>query len=47
MSHAASVLNTPEMRSQRLIGSTNPRYRWEQYWTPEEDLKKMKKPIRE
>jgi hypothetical protein len=47
MSHAASVLNTPEMRSQRLIGSTNPRYRWEQYWTLEEDLKKMKRPIRE
>lgn len=46
MSHAASVLMGPEMRSQRLIGSTNPRYRWEQYWTPEEDLKKMRKPLR-
>lgn len=25
---AAHVLNTPQMRSQRLIGNSNPRYRW-------------------
>ncbi|KAF2158191.1 hypothetical protein K461DRAFT_219628 [Myriangium duriaei CBS 260.36] len=37
---------TPQMRSQRLIGNANPRYRWEQYWKSEEELKKMKKPIR-
>ncbi|KAF2095279.1 hypothetical protein NA57DRAFT_68225 [Rhizodiscina lignyota] len=36
----------PEMRSQRLIGNSNPRYRWEQYWKTEEELKAMKKPIR-
>ena len=41
-----SVLFTPQMRSQRLIGNSNPRYRWEQYFKTEEELKKMKKPIR-
>ncbi|RZM23857.1 MAG: hypothetical protein EOO88_24810 [Pedobacter sp.] len=30
----------------RLIGYSNPRYRWEQYYKPEEELKLMKKPIR-
>ncbi|RDW64008.1 hypothetical protein BP5796_10510 [Coleophoma crateriformis] len=40
------VLNTPHMRSQRLIGNSNPRYQWEKYWRTEEDLKSMKKPIR-
>ncbi|KIW09296.1 uncharacterized protein PV09_00213 [Verruconis gallopava] len=44
--HAAMTLMTPEMRSQRLIGNSNPRYRWEQYFKTEEELKKMKKPIR-
>ncbi|KAF2484693.1 hypothetical protein BDY17DRAFT_296146 [Neohortaea acidophila] len=39
-------LVAPQMRSQRLIGNTNPRYRWEQYWKTDEELKKMKKPIR-
>lgn len=24
----ASILNTPQMRSQRLIGNSNPRYKW-------------------
>ncbi|KAJ9628537.1 hypothetical protein H2203_002438 [Taxawa tesnikishii (nom. ined.)] len=42
-----SVLMTPQMRSQRLIGNSNPRYRWEQYYKTEEQLKKMRKPIRE
>lgn len=46
MSTAASVLNTPQMRSQRLIGNSNPRYKWEQYWKTEEELGKMTKPIR-
>jgi hypothetical protein len=27
-SNAASILNTPQMRSQRLIGNSNPRYKW-------------------
>lgn len=30
----------------RLIGNSNPRYRWEKYFTPDEELDKMKKPIR-
>ncbi|KAF2128461.1 hypothetical protein P153DRAFT_342186 [Dothidotthia symphoricarpi CBS 119687] len=41
------VLNTPHMRSARLIGNTNPRYKWEQYYKTDEQLKGMKKPIRE
>ncbi|TVY14637.1 Metal tolerance protein 3 [Lachnellula arida] len=43
----SAVLFGPQMRSQRLIGSSNPRYRWEKYWKTEEELKDMKKPIRE
>ncbi|KAK4501424.1 hypothetical protein PRZ48_007233 [Zasmidium cellare] len=43
MSYQASVLMTPEVRSQRLIGNTNPRYKWERYWKTEDDLKKIKK----
>ncbi|KAF2170746.1 hypothetical protein M409DRAFT_63823 [Zasmidium cellare ATCC 36951] len=43
MSYQASVLMTPEVRSQRLIGNTNPRYRWEKYWQTDDDLKKIKK----
>jgi cation diffusion facilitator family transporter len=42
MSYAASLLNTPQVRSQRLIGSTNPRYQWEQYWKSDEELAKIK-----
>lgn len=34
------------MRSQRLIGNSNPRYRWEKYYKTEDDLKKMSKPLR-
>jgi hypothetical protein len=33
MSSAALILMTPEMRSQRLIGNSNPRYKW--YAVPE------------
>ncbi|KAE8452126.1 hypothetical protein EG329_001593 [Mollisiaceae sp. DMI_Dod_QoI] len=40
------ILNGPQMRSQRLIGNSNPRYKWERYWKTEDELKKMKKPIR-
>lgn len=43
----ASVLMTPQMRSQRLIGNSNPRYKWEQYFKTDEELKKMKKPLRQ
>lgn len=42
----SSVLMTPQLRSQRLIGNSNPRYRWERYWSTDEELKKMKGPLR-
>lgn len=45
-SDGGEVLMTPQMRSMRLIGNSNPRYRWEQYYKSDEELKKMKKPIR-
>lgn len=44
-STGASALMTPQMRSQRLIGNSNPRYKWGKYWKTEEELKKMKKPM--
>jgi hypothetical protein len=44
-SAAASILNTPQMRSQRLIGNSNPRYKWEKYYKSDEDLQGMKKPM--
>jgi len=43
---ALVVLMSQQMRSMRLIGNSNPRYRWEQYWKTDEELKEMKKPIR-
>ncbi|CZT09734.1 hypothetical protein WAI453_006997 [Rhynchosporium graminicola] len=43
----SQILNGPQMRSQRLIGNSNPRYKWEKYWKTEDQLKTMKKPIRE
>jgi hypothetical protein len=45
MSTAALVLMTPQMRSQRLIGNSNPRYRWDKYFKTEEELKTYKKPL--
>ena len=42
----ASLLVTTQMRTQRLIGNSNPRYRWEQYYKSEDELKGMKKNIR-
>ena len=41
----SAVLFGPQMRSQRLIGNSNPRYRWEQYWKTEEELKPMKRSL--
>jgi hypothetical protein len=41
----SAVLNGPQMRSQRLIGNSNPRYRWQRYWKTDEELKPMKKPM--
>ncbi|WPG97318.1 metal tolerance protein 3 [Acrodontium crateriforme] len=46
-SMAASILHTPQMRSQRLIGNSNPRYRWEKYFKNEDELKAMSKPLRQ
>lgn len=37
---------TPQMRSQRLIGNSNPRYRWERYFKTEEELKQYPKDLR-
>lgn len=37
---------TQELRSQRLIGNSNPRYKWGKYYKSDEDLKEMKKPLR-
>jgi hypothetical protein len=47
MSVTPDILNTPQIRSMRLIGNSNPRYRWQQYYKSEDELKKMKKPIRQ
>lgn len=47
ISDAGEVLMTPQMRSMRLIGNSNPRYRWEQYYKSDEELKKMRKPVRQ
>ena len=41
------ALMTPQIRSTRLIGNSNPRYRWEQYYKTEEELGKFKKPVRQ
>ncbi|KAM0437620.1 hypothetical protein ACHAPT_001984 [Fusarium lateritium] len=41
------LLNGPQNRSAKLIGRSNPRYRWEQYWKPEDELASMSKPLRE
>ncbi|KAE9978469.1 hypothetical protein BLS_000593 [Venturia inaequalis] len=46
LSSAAAVLLTPQMRSQRLIGNSNPRYKRERYFKTEDELKKYKKPLR-
>jgi cation diffusion facilitator family transporter len=46
MSLGPEILMTPQMRSMRLIGNSNPRYKWQQYYKTEDELKKMKKPVR-
>ena len=46
MSMGSEILMRPEVRSMRLIGNSNPRYRWQQYYKTDEELDKMKKPIR-
>jgi hypothetical protein len=47
MSVNPDILNTPQIRSMRLIGNSNPRYRWQRYYKSEDELKKMRKPIRQ
>lgn len=47
MSVNPDILNTPQIRSMRLIGNSNPRYRWQKYYKSEDELKKMRKPIRQ
>jgi len=42
----AEILMTEQMRSMRLIGKSNPRYHWHQYYKSEDELKKMSKPLR-
>lgn len=42
----SQLLNgVPHLRSLKLIGRSNPRYRWERYWKQEEELKAMSKPM--
>ncbi|KAK3362838.1 hypothetical protein B0T25DRAFT_586983 [Lasiosphaeria hispida] len=42
----SAILNAPHMRSMRLIGNSNPRYRWERYWKTDEQLAGMSKKLR-
>jgi len=42
---AAKVLNTPQIRADRLIGNSNPRYRWERYYKTEKELKQLRRPV--
>jgi len=44
-STAKDVLMTPQIRSQRLIGNSNPRYKWETYYQTEKQLAEMRKPM--
>ncbi|KAI1383354.1 uncharacterized protein F4822DRAFT_420334 [Hypoxylon trugodes] len=43
----SQILNGSHMRSMRLIGNSNPRYKWARYYKTEEQLYAMKKPLRE
>ncbi|KAK0737695.1 hypothetical protein B0T21DRAFT_170562 [Apiosordaria backusii] len=42
----SAILNSSHMRSMRLIGNSNPRYRWDRYWKTPEELAGMKKDVR-
>lgn len=39
------ALATPQMRSMRLIGNSNPRYRWDRYVKTDDELKEYSKPL--
>ncbi|TGJ81048.1 hypothetical protein E0Z10_g7724 [Xylaria hypoxylon] len=43
----SQILNSDPVRSMRLIGNPNPRYKWERYWKSDEQLKALSKPVRE
>ncbi|OTB08687.1 hypothetical protein M426DRAFT_316697 [Hypoxylon sp. CI-4A] len=43
----SQLLNSSPMRSMRLIGNSNPLYKWARYWKTEEQLSTMRKPVRE
>ncbi|KAJ4295777.1 hypothetical protein N0V88_004479 [Collariella sp. IMI 366227] len=42
----SAILNSSHMRTMRLIGNSNPRYRWEQYWKTDEELVSLPKHLR-
>ncbi|KAK4040508.1 hypothetical protein C8A01DRAFT_46141 [Parachaetomium inaequale] len=42
----SAILNSANIRSMRLIGNSNPRYRWERYWKTDVELAVMPKDIR-
>jgi hypothetical protein len=39
----SAILNSANIRSMRLIGNSNPRYRWERYWKTDAELATMAK----
>ncbi len=41
----SAILNSSNMRSMRLIGSSNPRYCWERYWKTDAELSAMSKDL--
>ncbi|KAI0429287.1 hypothetical protein F5Y09DRAFT_331946 [Xylaria sp. FL1042] len=43
----SQILNSGPVRSMRLIGNPNPRYKWERYWKSGEELRTFSKPVRE
>ncbi|KAM0322855.1 hypothetical protein ACHAQA_009196 [Verticillium albo-atrum] len=43
----SQIIFSPQMRSMRLIGNSNPRYQWDRYWRTQDQLKAMTKPLRE
>ncbi len=43
----SQILNSDPVRSMRLIGNSNPRYKWERYWKTDEQLRAFSKPVRE
>lgn len=43
----SQIIFSPQMRSMRLIGNSNPRYQWDRYWKTQDQLKSMTKPLRQ